>query len=406
MKRLNKIPHGLLLVTLIVSAFAFYSFVFAGKIDTAIGQDSVISPAITSHNTSAIAKKEDKKTKKIKVALLLDTSNSMDGLIEQAKSQLWILVEELSKATCNDEKPQVEIALYEYGNDRLSAREGYIRMVTPLTYDLDKISADLFKLTTNGGSEFCGHVIQTALKQLDWSSDGGDYQVIFIAGNEEFTQGSVNYKEACAMAKNKNVVVNTIFCGPYNEGIQGMWKDGADISNGSYMSIEQDRKTVFIPSPYDDRIAQLNSQLNKTYIAYGSKGFEKKENQTAQDNNALSYGKGNEVKRAVSKSSHIYKNDSWDLVDASEEESFDMSKIKTEELPAEMKTMSEKERNEYIVKKKGEREKIKSEIIELNKSREHFVAQQTKNNGDDKTLDKAMIQSIRKQAASKQLTFK
>jgi len=29
---------------------------------------------------------------KIKVALLLDTSNSMDGLIEQAKSQLWKIV--------------------------------------------------------------------------------------------------------------------------------------------------------------------------------------------------------------------------------------------------------------------------------------------------------------------------
>ena len=32
----------------------------------------------------------------IKVALLLDTSNSMDGLIDQAKAQLWDVVNELS----------------------------------------------------------------------------------------------------------------------------------------------------------------------------------------------------------------------------------------------------------------------------------------------------------------------
>ncbi len=238
--------------------------------------------------------------KKIKIALLLDTSNSMDGLIDQAKSQLWTVVEELAKAKSGDEKPEVKIALYEYGNDNLPAREGYIRMVTPLTGDLDKLSADLFSLKTDGGSEFCGHVIQTACKQLDWTANGDDFQVIFIAGNEPFTQGSISYKEACAMAKSKNIVVNTIFCGPMDEGIATSWKTGADLTGGNYMSIEQDRKTVFIPSPYDDRITQLNDQLNSTYIEYGVIGKEKKMNQATQDHNAMKYGKENTVKRAVS----------------------------------------------------------------------------------------------------------
>jgi len=51
-------------------------------------------------------------TNVIKVALLLDTSNSMDGLIDQAKSQLWELVNELSYAKCKHEsKPSLQIAL-------------------------------------------------------------------------------------------------------------------------------------------------------------------------------------------------------------------------------------------------------------------------------------------------------
>ncbi len=70
--------------------------------------------------------------KKIKIALLLDTSGSMQGLIDQAKSELWSLVNELSKAECNGEKPELQIALYEYGKSSLPASEGYIRMVTPL----------------------------------------------------------------------------------------------------------------------------------------------------------------------------------------------------------------------------------------------------------------------------------
>jgi hypothetical protein len=343
--------------------------------------------------------------RKIKIALLLDTSNSMDGLIEQAKSQLWTIVNELAAATADGVKPELQIALYEYGNDRLPASEGHIRQVTPLTNDLDKISQDLFTLTTNGGDEFCGYAVKTASSQLDWSADGKDLQVIFIAGNEPFTQGNVHYREACLAAKNKNIVVNTIFCGNYQEGILSNWKDGADITGGSYMSIEQNNKTVFIPSPYDDQINQLNIQLNQTYIEYGREGKVKKEMQQRQDKNAEVYGKENSVNRAVSKTSHVYKNKSWDMVDASDDKEFDASKIKPEELPDNMKTMTAEEKKQYIESKKAEREKIKSEIGELSKQREAYISKQKQNQGDAKTLDKSMMNSIRKQAEQKNFMF-
>lgn len=347
------------------------------------------------------------KAKKIKLALLLDTSNSMDGLIDQAKSQLWTIVNELAKATCDNTKPDLEIALYEYGNDNLSAREGYIRLVTPLTTDLDKISADLFKLRTNGGSEFCGHAINTALSQLDWSPVSEDYQVIFIAGNEPFTQGSYSYIEACRKAVEKDVVVNTIFCGDFDEGVNTSWKDGAVRTKGSYMSIDQDRKTVYIETPYDKKIAELNNRLNDTYIAYGSLGRTKKQNQVAQDRNAMQYGQANLAKRAVSKSSHVYKNDSWDLVDASKEKSFSIAEIEEDALPTEMKNMDDEEKMAYIVSKNAEREKIQAEIVKTNLLREDYIAKERAKQTPDaaETLDNAMITAIKEQAKAKQFAF-
>ena len=120
----------------------------------------------------------------IMIALLLDTSNSMDGLIDQAKSQLWKIVNEVAVAKSGDGKqPNIKIALYEYGNEGLSPDEGYIRQVCPLTEDLDVISEKLFSLTTNGGNEFCGQVIKTALNQLAWSASNSDLKMIFIAGD-------------------------------------------------------------------------------------------------------------------------------------------------------------------------------------------------------------------------------
>lgn len=343
-------------------------------------------------------------TKKIKLALLLDTSGSMDGLIDQAKSQLWTIVNELAAAKCGNEKPEVQIALYEYGNDALPASEGYIRLVTPLTNDLDKLSQDLFGLKTNGGSEFCGHVIQTACRQLDWSADGGDLQIIFIAGNEEFTQGNINYQLACAEAKRKNIVVNTIFCGNFQEGINTHWKSGADLTAGTYASIEQNSKTVFVPSPYDGKIDQLNTQLNNTYIEYGREGREKKEAQMSQDAASESYGAANKVNRAVSKSTHVYKNKSWDMVDAAEDESFDVTKVTKDQLPEPMKNMTDDQKKNYVKQKTVEREKIKTEIQDLNKQRTAYLITQKKSESEE-MLDKSMINAIKSQAEKKNFKF-
>ena len=347
----------------------------------------------------------DKPKKSIKLAILLDTSNSMDGLIDQAKSQLWTIVNEMSKAKCDNVHIDLKIALYEYGNSGLPESEGYIRMVTPLTNDLDEISKDLFSLTTNGGQEYCGQVINTSLKELDWNKKSDDYQVIFIAGNEPFTQGRFNYRNVCREAKERGIVVNTIFCGDFDEGIRTAWKDGAFLTGGDYFSIEQNRKTVYINSPYDDKIVLLNQLLNNTYIYYGSVGYQKKEMQTAQDANAMSYGKANSVKRAVSKSSHMYKNSQWDLVDAAEKESFDINKVEEEYLPKEMKGMNEEQKLVYIEKKKEERSNIQKEINALNVKREEYIRDQKKDSGGN-MLDDAIIASIRKQAKTNNIVFK
>lgn len=339
------------------------------------------------------------KDHQIKVALLLDTSNSMDGLIDQAKSQLWEIVNELSYAKCENSRPDLQIALYEYGNDNLSEATGYLRKILGFTEDLDDVSKELFSLTTNGGSEFCGTVIKASLDQLDWGNDADDLKMIFIAGNEPFTQGKINYKDAGLQAKEKDIVVNTIFCGKYAHGVETKWKDGAQIAYGDYMAIDHNKETVHIASPYDDIILQLNIRLNNTYIPYGSHGRKKVAMQQEQDENAAEYSKANAVSRTVSKGSHLYKNSTWDLVDAEKEEGFKYSNLKDEELPTELKGKSESQIKVYVERMRKERETIQSEIVKQSLKRRNFI--QNKKNPEFKNLENAMIQAIKKQAKRK-----
>jgi hypothetical protein len=339
----------------------------------------------------------------IKVALLLDTSNSMDGLIDQAKAQLWDIVNELSYAKCGNEQPNLNIALYEYGNDNLNSEEGFIRQVIAFSDDLDDISKQLFSLTTNGGNEYCGHVIQTSLNQLKWGENEDDLKLIFIAGNEPFSQGKINYQDAVKQAHTNGVSVNTIFCGDYNQGISTSWKDGADLAHGDYMAINHNHATTYVATPYDDKILKLNQKLNSTYVAYGNKGRKKMELQAEQDDNARGYSDENAVSRTVSKSSHLYKNSSWDLVDAEKEKDFKYSDLKSNELPAELKGKTTKEVKSYIAKKRKERDVTQTEIQNLNEKRRQFIKAQR--NQDDNGLENAMIKAIKTQAKEKKYTW-
>lgn len=351
-----------------------------------------------------IAKPAAEQTK-IQVALLLDTSNSMDGLIEQAKSRLWNIVNTLTTLKYDGKTPDIEIALYEYGNDGLSVQSNYIRHVTPLTTDLDLISEKLFALRTNGGSEYCGAVIADATRTLQWATASNTMKLLYISGNEGFNQGGVNYKEAISDALKNNIYVNTIFCGNQQQGISLFWKDGADAGKGKYFNIDSNQIIQYIATPYDDQISKCNDQINTTYMGYGMHGESKKASQQLQDANAESISYANKTERAVSKSKGAYKNDSWDLVDKVKQDKDAVAKLKKEELPKELRDKSKEEIKSIIDQKTKQREALQKEISILAKKRQEYIDAETKKTKTQDDLGNAISSSIVSLAKAKGYTI-
>lgn len=381
--------------TLFISALLATTMAFASC------NSSTAKPA----TNSTSEKPKTSENNKIQVALLLDTSNSMDGLIDQAKSRLWNIVNTLTTLKYSGKTPDIEIALYEYGNDGLSQQSNYIRQVTPLTTDLDLISEKLFALKTNGGNEYCGAVIQDATKKLQWGKDNNNMKLIYIAGNEAFNQGGINYKEAISDALKNDIYVNTIFCGSSLEGINTFWKDGADYGKGKYFNIDSNLSVQYVSTPYDDEISKCNLQINNTYISYGSKGASKKMNQEMQDKNAQGVSAANYAERAVSKSKAVYKNESWDLVDRVKEDPKAIAKIKKEELPAELKNKSLAEVEVIVTQKTKEREAIQKKIGELGKKRQQYIDAEAKKTKSQDDLGNAINTSIVALAKAKGYTM-
>ena len=403
----RKVRTGLLQPSSIAGAVALmFAVASAPTPATELSYRQLLQPAVQqSPQVASVAIERPR----IQLAIILDTSNSMDGLIEQTRNQLWQVVNEFSTARQNGVTPILEIALFEFGNRGLSRDSGYVRMLNGFTRELDAVSQGLFSLTTNGGDEYCGYAIETAVEQLQWSHSESDIKTIFIAGNESFAQGPVAYQHAIEQAARQGISINTIHAGTHQEGIADGWQAGAMLAGGDYLSIDANQQVVHIEAPQDARINELNAQLNETYVPYGSQGAGKAQRQLEQDQLSSDISVGLLAQRAQSKASAFYGNADWDLVDAlkdgkvAEEQ---LAEIEEAALPEPMQGLSTQQKLDYLQQKQAERESIREEIIELSESRASYVAHKKREQvAAAPSVSDALSGAIRKQAQQKNFSF-
>jgi len=344
--------------------------------------------------------------KSIDVAICLDTSGSMSGLIESAKIKLWTIVNDLAKV---EPTPTLRVALYQYGQDPLDRAAGWVRQEVALTQDLDEIYKKLNALRTNGGTELVARVTKTAINDLKWSNEKDALRLIFVCGNEPADQDKeVTLQSVAELAKKSGVFVNTIYCGHANNPEAALWREFSVMAGGQYSNIDQQRAQTqaVVKTPQDEDLMKLNAKLNATYVVYGGKdGKEKAENQVAQDGNAARAAPGAALERLATKNTALYRNDGWDLVDRMKNDpKFDVKALKEEELCEELKKLKPDEREGYVRKKAAERDELRKQIDDLNTKRQSYIQEETKKQPKplaDKAFDEALRSTIRTQAATK-----
>ncbi|MBM3273882.1 MAG: VWA domain-containing protein [Candidatus Sericytochromatia bacterium] len=343
-----------------------------------------------------------KKSGQIDLAICLDTSNSMDGLIGSAKQQLWDIVNELAKA---EPAPTLRVALYSYGNDDYVAKRGWVRKEMDFSTDLDGLSERLFGLKTRGGTEYVGRVSRDALADLEWSSGSDVLKLVFVCGNEPADQDpDVSLKKIASTAKSQDAILNTIYCGNAGDKEATSWRHLASLAGGRFSVIDQERGQVSIPTPYDKPLAELGEKLNDTFLFHGRDSAKKTENQLAQDANAAKLSSGAAAARAQSKAGSIYRSALDDLVERSDKDSnFDIASVPEADLPAKLKELRPEARKARVHELSAERKKLQKEIGELGKKREAYLRAEAKkrNAKGSKALGEAVGGMLREQAKTK-----
>lgn len=181
------------------------------------------------------------------------------------------------------------------------------------------------------------------------------------------------------------------------------WAEVAQAADGTYAAIDQDRRFA-VATPVDGRLTELGTLLNDTYVPFGAAGREGAANQVAQDANVAPSAA---AQRAVAKSSGLYTNARWDLVNASRNRDCALADEPVAELPEEMRIMTPTERREHLERLGERRRRIQAEIQELAEEQCRFVdAERTKQGGKaGASLEAALRDSLTAQAEARGFTF-
>jgi len=357
----------------------------------------------------------------VDIAILLDTSGSMQSLISQVRDGLWTTLNNLGEISKNNQKAKLRIALYEYGSGVVPMEANYIQQLTPLTTDHMSVAQKLFATKAQGSEEYVGTVIDYAQSDLDFSENINDFKAIIIAGNETIYQGSVDPFTAASNANLKGIIINSIYAGSqttvihtggYSGGYGGralgngncpLWshcpnptpaptppsdpqtqvnkeyleyKKLATESGGLVLNIDHKDSVPHIESPYDEKIISVTEKITETYIPYGKNGQSQYDQMRDLDRSVRHSNDGSYLGWGSYRSGGYGQTQisSWDLVSHYREQSdFDISTIMQSKLPSNLEGKSEKEVLAYIESMHSLRLSLEDEVKELQGMRDKFV---------------------------------
>ncbi len=339
----------------------------------------------------------------IDVAFCLDTTGSMSGLLEGAKTKIWSIVNTISTAK---PRPVLRIALVGYRD----LQDTYVTRVYDFTTNLETMYGHLREFHADGGGDTPEHVNQAlheSVNRLSWSKNPASLKIVYLVGDAPphlDYQDGLDYKKIARRAASTGIIINTIQCGNL-PNTQQIWQEIARTAEGKYAAIDQTGGMVNIHSPYDAELARLSGELNKTYVAYGKTGRADMAAQSEHDKEAAAAPTA-AAERASSKASLLYNNASWDLVDAIKEDARKLDDVAPEELPAELKGLSRDQQKLYLKKKETERTNLQLQIQNLAKKRQSFVENEKKKTGASKdAFDAQVLSTLKEQGKNKNISF-
>src|SRR5262245_24162314 len=150
---------------------------------------------------------------RVDLVFALDTTGSMSGLIEGAKTKIWSIASFVARA---QPTPELRVGLVAYRD----VGDAYVTRVFDLDEDLDRVYKRLLSFRADGGGDGPEHVaraLHESVYKMSWAPKTNDsVRLIYLVGDApphyDYEDG-YDLARAARAAANKGIQVHAIRCG-------------------------------------------------------------------------------------------------------------------------------------------------------------------------------------------------
>jgi Mg-chelatase subunit ChlD len=335
----------------------------------------------------------------VELVFVVDTTGSMGGLLEGAKSTIWGIVNTVLQQRGKHDS-QVKVGLVAY-RDR---GDVYLTKVTPLSANLDAVYADLMALRAQGGGdqpEDVRSALRDGVKAAGWSAAGPAVsQILFLVGDappHDDYQEVPSATLSASQAKAAGIVVNTIQCGSIG-ATTAPWRAIAQFGGGEYFAIAQDGGVKAIATPYDAELAQLGSAIGATYLAQGrhEERVAHEARQAAAEQHVKAAAPAPALaERALNKALNRSAYDSADLLQALDSGRLTLAGVPEAELPDSLRQLPAAQRPAKLAQLLAERQQLRERILALSRQRDAYLAAHAVKGGFDSAVTAALLRQLK-----------
>ncbi len=347
----------------------------------------------------------------IDIVFCIDLSGSTNGLVDDVREKLWEIINQVNSYR---PAPEFRIGVVAFSRPSFGAKNSYVKVLQKLTNDFDQLSYELYKLkpSVEKGDQVVGEALRVSIKNMNWSDDNEALKVIYLVGNGMVNVGGDNYREACDMAVDKKIIINTLYCRTRNNADKELpgWREIARLASGEQYDIRIHKRTpIVLTSTNVMDFREAASKLSASYLYFGKNGNERYKMMASNDKNAFIASDMTFESRMFYKISDRYQfhQQNWDLIDYLKMTNSPLNDLEMEYLPDTLKFKTADYVKEVALRLKDQRSRMISELRNhIPYDRQAILNKKLFERDIDKSdiFDRVVINSLNNLATSKGFT--
>ncbi len=306
----------------------------------------------------------------IDVVFAVDTTGSMDRLIDGAKRTVWSIATHIRQT---DPDASLRIGLVAYRD----AGDDYVTRPFSLTHDLDAVYAELASYEASGGGDAPENVAAALRDALGMRWRAGAKKLVFVVGDAPPAprDDARPYDVLAREAGTSGIIINAIRCG--NDPTTAYtFQRLASLGGGEFSTIAQDGGVQQVATPYDARLGELSASIDHTAVIAGDHGVRARHAaKMAAADAAPAAAKADRAGyyAKTAKRGAVVRTEG-DLVGAYETGTLDLGKVAPGALPADLSGKTAPEIKAELARRAEARKQAQREIEELTRKRDAYLS--------------------------------